>query len=110
MGIFKKLLTGITSSNVMGKYGTLEDWQKASPNELKKYKENIKLGVEQKTVPKIILGSFLMVEGKGEEEEGERILREAMDEGVENAERDYSAALAYYYTQKGKFNTALKKR
>ncbi|MBC1233691.1 hypothetical protein [Listeria booriae] len=109
MGIFKKLLTGITSSNVMGKYGTLEDWQKASPNELKKYKENIKLGVEQKTVPKIILGSFLMVEGKGEEEEGERILREAMDEGVENAERDYSAALAYYYMQKGKFNTALKK-
>ncbi|MBC2369348.1 hypothetical protein HBP99_11930 [Listeria booriae] len=106
MSFFKKILGGINYNSAKNLYGTVEDWEAASPSELKKYKENIAQAVEAKHITPGMLGRFLIV--TGDAEEGERILNNAVQDGVENAEKDYSDTLAYYYVQKGKYNTAVK--
>ncbi|MBC1233692.1 hypothetical protein [Listeria booriae] len=106
MRFFKKILGRINHNNAKNLYGTVEDWEASSPSELKKYKENIAQAVEAKHITPGMLGRFLVV--TGDAEEGERVLNNAVQDGVENAEKDYSETLSYYYVSKGKYNTALK--
>ncbi|MBC1502699.1 hypothetical protein HB825_13960 [Listeria booriae] len=92
MRFFKKILGIINHNNAKNLYGTVGDWEAASPSELKKYKENIAQAVEAKHITPGMLGRFLVV--TGDAEEGERVLNNAIQDGVENAEKDYSETLS----------------
>ncbi|MBA3925720.1 hypothetical protein [Listeria rustica] len=106
MTFFKKLFGGISNINAQKMYGTVDDWIHASPNEIKRYRENIMAGVQNKAVPPGMLGSFLMVLGEGEA--GEKILSDAIADNLENADKDYSESLSYYYVHHENYNAALK--
>lgn len=106
MSFFKKILGGTNYANAKKLYGTVEDWRKASPNELKRYRENIAQAVERKVVPPGMLGRFLVVQG--DFEAGEKILSEAVRNGLEHAEQDYVDILSYYYMKVDKYNQSAK--
>ncbi|MBC1334631.1 hypothetical protein HB820_04925 [Listeria booriae] len=106
MGFLKKILGGTSYTNTQRLYGTVEDWEKASPSELKRYRENIAQAVGRKEVTPGMLGRFLIVQG--EFEAGEKILSDAVQDGSANADKDYSEILSYYYSSQGKYNVAAK--
>ncbi|MDT0108922.1 hypothetical protein QJV45_00525 [Listeria booriae] len=106
MGFFKKILGGTSYTNTQRLYGTVEDWEKASPSELKRYRENIAQAVERKEVTPGMLGRFLVVQG--DFEAGEKILSEAVRNGLEHAEQDYVDILSYYYMKVDKYNQSAK--
>ncbi|MDT0108921.1 hypothetical protein QJV45_00520 [Listeria booriae] len=106
MSILKNIFGGINKKNAIIKYGTVDDWKKASPSQLNEYRKNIEMGIDNGQLTSPMLGRFLIV--VGDSEQGEEILYQAIQDDIEGANGDYVDTISYYYMKKGKYNSSAK--